>query len=110
MAAIYVHLSGRDIQDSILQMYGKGTDAKPAIPEIVNRPCPRCGFDNASASRFCGRCGSPTSGEGSIALFQKLQIYDQLLTALLSDKRVVDILDRRLDHDPSLKEKLKQLG
>jgi len=110
MAVIYVHLSGRDIQDSILQMYGKGTAAKPAIPEIVNRPCPRCGFDNASDSRFCGRCGSPTSDEGSIALSQKLQIYDQLLTALLSDKRVVDILDRRLDHDPSLIEKLKQLG
>ena len=109
MAGIYVHLSGRDIESSILQMYGKGVRSKRETHQQATRPCPRCGYENANDTRFCGRCGSPTSSEESIAISEKLKVYDRLLTVLISDKQVVSVLDQHLDRDPELVEKLRQL-
>jgi len=54
-AATYVHLSGRDIDNAILESAGiieieKDTNnLKPIV-------CPRCGIKNDPASRFCSGC------------------------------------------------------
>lgn len=109
MASVYVHLSGRDIQDSILQLYGKTPSKSAQQPKITVAKCARCGFENPHDSRFCGRCGSPASSGEAIGISQKLQAYDRLLTALLSDRSVVKALDRRLGQDSGLADSLKEI-
>ncbi len=42
MAAIYVHLSGRDVDNSILEMYGIKPEEKPEEEELKAVKCPRC--------------------------------------------------------------------
>jgi integrase/recombinase XerD len=109
MASTYVHLSGRDIQDSILKIYGKKSNNEREGPKITTINCARCGFENANDSRFCGRCGTTVSYSETVSLSQKLQIYDDLLNALLSDDKIVKALGNRLNSDKELARKLKQL-
>ncbi len=64
MAAVYVHLSGRDIDNKILQIEGVdlNPEDQPADP-LKPVKCPRCGFQNAAGSGFCSRCSRPLSLE-----------------------------------------------
>ena len=56
MAAVYVHLSQRDIQNAVLQAYGLETDTEDKEALEVCR-CPRCKEINPMSLKFCGKCG-----------------------------------------------------
>ncbi|MCK4635010.1 MAG: tyrosine-type recombinase/integrase [Candidatus Aenigmarchaeota archaeon] len=58
MAAVYVHLSGRDTDDAILKLNGV-VDEEREKPESKLKPknCPRCKFVNSATSKFCQKCG-----------------------------------------------------
>lgn len=59
MPSIYVHLSGRDVDSTLLSHYGiKQVEAEPEDGELLPRPCPRCGFLNSVGARYCQRCSS----------------------------------------------------
>jgi len=59
MAATYVHLSGRDVDNAILGAYGIKEAEESSKPQLLPRTCPRCNETNDPASRFCQRCGLP---------------------------------------------------
>jgi len=50
----YVHLSGRDVDDALLKIYGMGDGQK-------GRACPRCGFLNPAGGLYCSRCSAVLS-------------------------------------------------
>jgi len=56
--AIYVHLSGRDVDEALLRHYGIAPKREERDAGAL-RPwtCPRCGATNSPGLRFCGRCG-----------------------------------------------------
>ncbi len=56
MPRIYVHLSGRDVEKSILRLYGLETEEQEKEVEVKPRKCPRCGYLNAPTDFYCGRC------------------------------------------------------
>lgn len=57
MASVYVHLSGRDIDDAILKIYGKKSK-EDKQKEIETRICIRCDEVNSFDSKYCRKCGS----------------------------------------------------
>jgi integrase/recombinase XerD len=60
MAATYVHLSGRDIDNAILQANGIKPKEAPVESKLKPRTCPRCEYDkNIVSALHCSRCGSP---------------------------------------------------
>lgn len=59
MPAVYVHLSGRDIDDSVLAIYGNKESIKSQEPVIKAWHCKRCGEINDPASKYCKKCGLP---------------------------------------------------
>lgn len=59
MPAIYVHLSGRDIDNAVLGVYGFKEAENVQAPTIKVEECPRCQEKNVSGDRFCKRCGLP---------------------------------------------------
>lgn len=69
MAATYVHLSGKDIDNAILKMNGIQIDETHADGLKVGR-CPRCHEINPENARFCFKCGLPLTQE-SAATIQK---------------------------------------
>lgn len=59
MASIYIHLSGKDLDDDILAAHGrkrkKPQELGPSL--LAPRECPRCKFENTPTALFCVRCG-----------------------------------------------------
>ena len=62
MAAVYVHLSGKDMDDSILKMHGIKIDDTIADTLTVGK-CPRCHDINDKKASFCSKCGMPLNQE-----------------------------------------------
>ena len=56
-AATYVHLSGRDTDDKIKELYGLKTEENKEIVNFKPIDCPRCHIINDAASKFCNGCG-----------------------------------------------------
>ncbi len=55
MPRVYVHLSGRDVDEKLLEVAGlKKRDGRRLLRPKV---CPRCGASNPPNAEFCGRCG-----------------------------------------------------
>ena len=56
MPSVYVHLSGRDVDESLFEHYGikeqKGLEESP----LKKKVCPRCNIENSVSARFCWRC------------------------------------------------------
>ncbi len=63
MASTYVHLSGRDVNNTLLAPYHvtdeNGNKVVQKEPEIQTKKCQRCKETNSPISRFCYKCGNP---------------------------------------------------
>ena len=58
MVSTYVHMSGRDIDDAVMQAYGKKAKETTA-PKLTEKVCPRCRYPNGIDFLHCRRCGAP---------------------------------------------------
>ena len=58
MPAVYVHLSGRDLDDKLMALYG-GERVEPSRPTFSPRICPRCNETASSGMVYCPKCVSP---------------------------------------------------
>jgi site-specific recombinase XerD/phage FluMu protein Com len=72
MAAIYVHMSGRDTDNAILKLNGLGSDERKN-EESMLKPvkCPRCEFVNGATSKFCNRCAAPLNIQTALSIEEK---------------------------------------
>jgi site-specific recombinase XerD/ribosomal protein L40E len=57
MAAVYVHLSGRNVDDAILKLHGKADLAEEQEEKMVPKVCSQCSAQNPATNRFCSACG-----------------------------------------------------
>jgi len=57
MPRTYVHLSGRDIYDTILNIAGVKTERKNEEKKFESFKCPRCSQINQYEAKYCSRCG-----------------------------------------------------
>jgi len=55
MAAVYVHLSGKDVDDAILRLHGLDEDNE--TPMIGKVKCPRCSNEVSKGCVYCPICG-----------------------------------------------------
>lgn len=93
MAAVYVHLSGRDVDDALLRLHGMARDEdEMEKTPLKPKSCSRCDMSNPATHRFCARCSHPLDVTASIG-FVKEQ---------MDGKAADDILDRMLQ-DPEFK-------
>ncbi|MBU0898943.1 MAG: tyrosine-type recombinase/integrase [Nanoarchaeota archaeon] len=57
MASIYVHLSGRDVDQAIIEMNEGKTSINHVEPTETIKECFRCGAQSHPSSKFCSHCG-----------------------------------------------------
>ncbi len=87
MASIYVHLSGRDVDNAILKVYGlsQNNNGKEETP-LKPKGCPGCDETNPATNKFCFKCGMPLDKETIVNLVEKdlqRKEADNLLDALI---------------------------
>jgi integrase/recombinase XerD len=57
MASIYVHLSGRDVDNALLKVYGIKKPEEQEESQLNPKKCPRCQEINQFTNVFCNKCG-----------------------------------------------------
>ena len=68
MPATYVHLSGRDVDDKILQLHNLKPKDKDREDVMRAKQCPRCQYISSPTDRYCGRCGMILDEEERVKL------------------------------------------
>jgi integrase/recombinase XerD len=89
MASIYVHLSGRDVDDAILKCYGiVKQDQQMQNDPLKPKTCDRCHKINPATNEYCDRCGMPMTKQAVMELMQRDLVKrraDNLLDQLIGD-------------------------
>jgi hypothetical protein len=57
MASIYVHLSGRDVDNALLKVHGIKKPEEKEESQLNPKKCPRCQEINQFTNAFCNKCG-----------------------------------------------------
>jgi len=58
MTRIYVHRSGKNLDEALLKAHGLVKDNTPQDKELAPIKCPRCGTINGATGKFCYKCGA----------------------------------------------------
>lgn len=109
MASVYVHLSGRDVDNAILRLNGLSTIEKKENELLKVKNCARCKERNSPLSEFCSRCGSPLDVRTAIELDEKRRTGDEVISMLVKDPKVQEIIINSILSDAEFKEKMKQI-
>ena len=102
MASIYVHLSGKDIDNAILKMNGILIDDTHTDGLKVGR-CPRCHEINPENGMFCYKCGLPLTQEAVTTVASIKSDYMQL-SDLEEIREMKNTLKKELEEISKLKE------
>jgi len=94
MASVYVHLSGRDMDEAILGLYGFKIKKEP-VAKNIPKECPRCGYKNPSDAKFCSNCGLALSVEAMREIEEKEKLAEKLLK-ILEDEEVKQVIAKKL--------------
>lgn len=100
MASIYVHLSGRDVDNAILKVYGLQTDEKKEESELKPINCDRCGEMNQATNKYCSTCGLPLDEKARTEVIQRTierKGADGIMDSLLEDQEFRAMLIRKVE-------------
>ena len=106
MAAVYVHLSGKNIDDALLKLYGIKNDKEEKESTFKPKECFNCAQVNQASNRFCLRCGIPLDKEAEAEILKtslKKEEADRILDGLLEDSEFREVLVRKLSSQVNLK-------
>ncbi|MFH0978701.1 MAG: site-specific integrase [Candidatus Woesearchaeota archaeon] len=100
MPSTYVHMSGKNIDNAILQMNGLATEeSKAQQSELKPMICPRCETINAPSSKFCTRCACILDMKTAMEMQQVREkelevqtVQDDLMTTLMQDPKIKDMI------------------
>ena len=107
MVKTYVHLSGRDIDNAVLEANGeKPISTTGEKPKLAARICNRCQLPNMQTSIYCTRCGGPLDVDLAVKVVEQDEKLREAISDSLSDPAVVKMLLPVLKG--ILKEKAKQ--
>jgi integrase len=101
MAEVYVHLSGKDIDNSVLEANGY-KPVEVQAPKLKILMCPRCRLANEPTAQYCSRCGSPLSID--VALLEE-RTQKAAVESAIDPKSIAEIVDAIVTE--RLKEKKK---
>jgi len=95
MPSTYVHLSGRDVDDAILGVYGlKKTEEEKS--KLTPRICPRCKATNAYDAKFCMKCGLALDVKAAFEMEEARTAADNVMNILMKDEEFKKILAKKL--------------
>jgi len=97
MAAIYVHLSQRDIQTAVLKSYGIESYTEDKDTFKVGR-CPRCKELNPETSAYCGKCGLPLKDDMREKYEKDMAEIDiEIMKAVAANPKVLEAIAAELN-------------
>jgi len=99
MASIYVHLSGRDVDNALLKVYGIKNNNEKQESELKPRNCPRCQQINQFSNKFCSKCGmilDEATKNKKIQQDLERKQADQILDEMLEDQEFRELFMKKI--------------
>ncbi len=98
MASTCVHLSGRNIDNALLNLNGIKTEEEVNKEEhkLRIKTCLRCQESNSPTSSFCSRCGSPLDMKTAMLLHEEESKSDSVMDNLIDDPDVRALLRSKM--------------
>ena len=97
MASIYVHLSGREVDKTLLNMYGlesKEIEDKQNGNEVLKpKKCNRCDTLNQATSKFCMECGQPLDFETQLRIDEETQKMNVVMNMIMKNPRLKALIE-----------------
>jgi len=100
MASIYVHLSGRDVDNALLKVHGIKKPEEKEESLLNPKKCSRCQEINQFTNVYCNKCGmilDNFSMNQRIERDSDLKHANQKLNILMKDPEFVDFLTKKMD-------------
>lgn len=101
-AAIYTHLSGKQVDDQILAVFGKKQVDVQSNQAVDIIKCDRCGNTNTPSAIQCGKCGFPLTEKAARELHERRMKADQLMDILVSKPEVIKLMEKYLTKSESI--------
>ncbi|MEK6979375.1 MAG: tyrosine-type recombinase/integrase [Candidatus Micrarchaeota archaeon] len=94
MASTYVHLSGRDVDNALLQVYSLKEKTEEKEVKLNIKTCLRCKEKNSPVQSFCGKCGNPL--DEKTLLIDPNKKPNELMNILIEDEEVKNLLLKKI--------------
>jgi integrase/recombinase XerD len=96
MAGVYVHLSGRDVDNAILEACGKTAQGDGESEKTPLPVCDRCGTHNSSESKFCNSCGQAFGNGLWVEKISPPKKQNGVMGYLMQDPEFRDLLLKKM--------------
>jgi integrase len=98
MTQTYVHLSGRNLDDTLLKAYGISKDNTPKEKELAPIQCPRCSIINGATAKFCYKCGAALDIVTAINVDkERASLTMELMDLIRQEPALLDTLKRHME-------------
>lgn len=87
MAGTYIHLSGADLDNTLLSAYG----IKKPDEQNTKQKCARCFKLNTIQARFCEGCGMPLSLRAAVEMEDKRVEFDKKISTIMTLLKDTDV-------------------
>lgn len=86
MTSVYVHLSGKDVENKLLAMHGLLEEQKKEKDKLKKKVCVECHSENSAANRWCGVCRAPLDDEDRL---EAIKIENKVLDKAIKNNKPV---------------------
>lgn len=92
MASVYVHLSGRDVDNALFKLNGMKVNEREKEERLKPKVCPRCKARNSPDAKFCSKCGICLDAKISVQIDELREKADRLMNELIKNPEVLNAL------------------
>jgi len=99
MTSIYIHLSGKDVDDAILRANGIEIKKDSQESKLKQKICIRCKTKNKATSIFCDNCGMVLNQDKANELIKadsERNKHDNILNQLLEDEDFLNLMVKKI--------------
>ncbi len=96
IVSIYIHLSGKDIDEAILRIYGKVKES--SYEQLKTKICPICGYENPPETEFCLRCRRSFSFKAAL----EIEEGEKELLRMITPEMIEQMIQRKVEERLSM--------
>lgn len=96
MASVYVHLSGRDVDNALLALQGFTKLDEKKEDQMRIKICQRCQEKNSPIAKFCIRCSVPTDVQFVVQIQEQNKIGNNVLDKLMEDSEFKELMFKKV--------------
>jgi len=99
MPGVYIHLSGKDTDESILRINGIDVQKEKSKPRLEPKKCLKCNTINEATNICCKICGMPLSKEEAQRILKadiERSQADEIMNKLVKDPEILELIKKKL--------------